>query len=204
MPAIQHNVPLTKVHGIYWTYLLSATSVLSSVLLPNFFCSIPPKQGRRRGKIGSKSFVSFQDSWPQLSLSPLPVPHSPTHIPSSCWISHLYPLRYTLDALVSILPSFPGSSDGKESACQCRRPRIHPWGRTWQPTPVLVPRESHGQGNLVGYSPWGHKQSDMTEQLTFPYFCPTPRDVHFLKWGKLLSLGENWKILYLLGWKRTN
>ena len=37
--------------------------------------------------------------------------------------------------------------------------------RKWQPTPVLLPGESHGQRSLVGYSPWGHKESDTTEQL---------------------------------------
>ena len=30
-----------------------------------------------------------------------------------------------------------------------------PWGRKWQPTPVFLPGESHGQGSLAGYSPWG-------------------------------------------------
>ena len=34
------------------------------------------------------------------------------------------------------------------------------------PTPVLLPGEFHGQRSLVGYSPWGHKESDMTERLT--------------------------------------
>ena len=37
---------------------------------------------------------------------------------------------------------------------------------SWQPTPVFSPGESHGQRSLVGYSPWGHKESDMTEQLS--------------------------------------
>ena len=37
-----------------------------------------------------------------------------------------------------------------------------PWRREWQPTPVFLPRKSHGQRSLVGYSPWGHKESDMT------------------------------------------
>ena len=50
---------------------------------------------------------------------------------------------------------------------QCRRPRFgwgrSPWRREWQPTAVFLPGESHGQGNLVGYSPWGHKESDTTE-----------------------------------------
>ena len=38
-----------------------------------------------------------------------------------------------------------------------------PWRRKWLPTPVFLPGESHEQRNPVGYSPWGHKESDMTE-----------------------------------------
>ena len=37
------------------------------------------------------------------------------------------------------------------------------WRRKWQPTPVLLPGESHGQRGLVGCSPWGHTESDTTE-----------------------------------------
>ena len=33
-----------------------------------------------------------------------------------------------------------------------------PWRRTWQPTLVFLPGESHRQRSLVGYSPWGHKR----------------------------------------------
>ena len=40
------------------------------------------------------------------------------------------------------------------------------WRREWQPTPVSLPGESHGQRSLVGYSPWGHKELDTTERLT--------------------------------------
>ena len=40
-----------------------------------------------------------------------------------------------------------------------------PWRRKWQPTPVLLPRKSHGQRSLVGYSLWGRKELDMTERL---------------------------------------
>ena len=39
------------------------------------------------------------------------------------------------------------------------------WRRKWQPIPVFLPGEFHGQKSLVGYSPWGHKESDMTEAL---------------------------------------
>ena len=41
-----------------------------------------------------------------------------------------------------------------------------PWRRKQQPTPVFSPGKSCGQRSLVGYSPWGHKESYMTEQLT--------------------------------------
>ena len=41
----------------------------------------------------------------------------------------------------------------------------------WQPTPVFLPGKSHGWKNLVGYSPWGRKESDTTEQhLLYFYF----------------------------------
>jgi len=33
-----------------------------------------------------------------------------------------------------------------------------PWRRKWQPTPVFLPGESHGQRSLEGYSPWGGKK----------------------------------------------
>ena len=41
------------------------------------------------------------------------------------------------------------------------------WRRKWQSTPVLLPGKSHGQRSLIGYSPWGRKESDTTEQLYF-------------------------------------
>ena len=45
---------------------------------------------------------------------------------------------------------------------------IH-WRREWQPTPVFLPGEFHGQRSLAGYSPWCHKESDMTERLTISF-----------------------------------
>ena len=77
-----------------------------------------------------------------------------------------------LNQTVDMQRGFPGGASGKQSACQCRRckrHRFHPWirkiawRRKWQPTPVFLPRESHGQRSLVGYSPWDHKESDTTE-----------------------------------------
>ena len=64
----------------------------------------------------------------------------------------------------TIIPiGLPRWLSGKEFACQCRRNRFDPWvrkipwRRKWQSTPVFLPRQSHGQRNLVGYSPWGHR-----------------------------------------------
>ena len=45
--------------------------------------------------------------------------------------------------------------------------RTIPWRRKWQPTPLFLPGKSLGWRRLVGYSPWGHKESDMTEPLHF-------------------------------------
>ena len=54
----------------------------------------------------------------------------------------------------------------------CRRPRFLPWvgkilwRREWLSTPVILPRESHGQRSLKSYSLWGGKESNMTKGLT--------------------------------------
>ena len=67
------------------------------------------------------------------------------------------------------LKGLPRWFSGKESACQCRRRRFDPWvrkipwRRKWQSTPVFLPGESRGQRSLAGYSPWGDKESDITE-----------------------------------------
>ena len=50
------------------------------------------------------------------------------------------------------LCSIPGSED--------------PLEKEWQLTPVFLPGIFHGQRSLVGYSSWGHKQSNMTDRLT--------------------------------------
>ena len=74
--------------------------------------------------------------------------------------------------LQSSLKEMAGGSVG--SVClQCGRPGFNPWvgkipwRRKWQPTPVLLPGKSHGLRSLAGYSPWGRKESDTTERLSF-------------------------------------
>ena len=52
---------------------------------------------------------------------------------------------------------------GKESTCQCRRFKFDPWVRKipWKrkcpPIPAFLSGKFHGQRNLAGYSPWGHR-----------------------------------------------
>ena len=63
--------------------------------------------------------------------------------------------------------AFPGGSDGKESACCAGDLGLIPGsGRPPEERngyPLFLPGKSHGQRNLAGYSPWGHKDSDMIE-----------------------------------------
>ena len=81
------------------------------------------------------------------------------------------------------------------------------WRRQWQPTPVLLPGKSHGRRSLVGYSPWGHEQSDTTELLHFhfslscigegngnplQYSClENPRDSWAL-WAAVFGVAQSW------------
>ena len=76
-------------------------------------------------------------------------------------------VRWEIDVL-----GFPGGALGKELTCQRRRckwlgfdpwVRKIPWRRKWQLTPVFLPGDSHGERSLAGYSPLGHKESDMTK-----------------------------------------
>ena len=72
-----------------------------------------------------------------------------------------------------IYKGFPGGTVAKKkSTCQCRRyqrlgfvpwVRKIPWRRRWQPSPVFLPGEFHGQKILAGYSPWGRKELNIAE-----------------------------------------
>ena len=70
------------------------------------------------------------------------------------------------------LGRLPWWLSGKKIHLQCRshrRPGFDPWARKipwrrkWQPTPVFLPGDFCGQRSLVGYSPWGRKESATTE-----------------------------------------
>ena len=75
-------------------------------------------------------------------------------------LMHCCPLLVTSRYYLEIL-GLPGGSEGKEICLQCRKPGFDPWVRKipwrkgWQPAPVFLPGEFHGQMSLVGYSLWG-------------------------------------------------
>ena len=86
-----------------------------------------------------------------------------------CWRS--YVLALTGTALFSFLGAMI-INRGKELTCQCRSNKRHrfdrrvrkiTWRKAWQPTPVFLAGEWHGERSLTGYHPWGHRESDMTE-----------------------------------------
>ena len=67
---------------------------------------------------------------------------------------------------------FPGGSDGKKSACNVGDPGLIPGlgrslrGGNGNPLQHSCLQNPHGQRSLVGYRPWGHKESDTTERLS--------------------------------------
>ena len=110
-----------------------------------------------------------------LQLLPLPPLHrSIQAIPPGFYAVYLFINFFSSrnTAIVSWMNQwmgFPGGSDGKASACNAGDLGSIPgWGRfpgEGQPTPVLLPGKSQGWKSLVGYSPCGYKESDMTERL---------------------------------------
>ena len=74
-----------------------------------------------------------------------------------------------------------------------------PWRREWQPIPVCLPGEFHGQRTLVCYSPWSHKESDTTEQerercvYTHPHTYMYPTGSTFLE----IDTYQSW-LIYIL------
>ena len=104
------------------------------------------------------------------------------------WTNHfkflsMFPLFLFLKIYLFIYMGLLGVNISKESACQCKRCKSRgfspwvgkiPWSRKWQPTPVFLPRESHTQRSLAGYSPLNHKELDTTEYThTHIYFLAT-------------------------------
>ena len=72
----------------------------------------------------------------------------------------------------SFSDGFPGGTSGKEHSFSAsfswfafKSSLVNLQRRRWHPTPVLLPGKSYGRKSLVGCSPWGREESDMTERL---------------------------------------
>ena len=64
----------------------------------------------------------------------------------------------------TVVENLPGNAEDARDACGFDSwvGKI-PWRRKWQPTPVFLPEESHGQRSLAGYSPWGCKETRLSD-----------------------------------------
>ena len=89
-----------------------------------------------------------------------------------CWEAGLEVEQDVFIRFIQVVELPRWCSDKKKSTCQCRRCKRHrfdPWvgkiprSRKWQPPPLGLLGKFHGQRSLAGYSPWGHKESYMTE-----------------------------------------
>ena len=94
--------------------------------------------------------------------------------------------------IITTTTGFPGGSDGQESACKVKNPWVRkiPWRKKWQPTPVFLPGEFHGQRSLVGYSPWSHKESDTTLITTVTIIHMQEREAKEIEGDKLKSTSQ--------------
>ena len=95
--------------------------------------------------------------------------HFPHYRAYSLLLSHLGNPRQSMHIGNWFRIGFPDGASAKEHTCQCRRCQIFgldpwvgeiSWRWSWQPTPIFLPGESHGQKSLACYSPWGHTESD--------------------------------------------
>ena len=130
------------------------SSKKSKFTLPSSSCSSNPQ------RIGGYPTCTGED---ELHL----VPHSNAMLCGKHLHRHTQKLCFT-----SYMGRLPRWLNDKESTWQCRRCRRLGfnawvtkilWRRKSQSTPIFLPGKSHGQRILVGYNPWGQKESDMTE-----------------------------------------
>ena len=101
-----------------------------------------------------KSFLCFCQCWELISH----------YLFKDCFCSILSLPYFQSSDMCQTLVELPGGTLGKEPTCQCKSHKTHgfnPWvkkipgRRRYQPIPVFLPREFHGQKSLEGYSPWG-------------------------------------------------
>ena len=89
------------------------------------------------------------------------------------WFNHIFTLLFETLSWEKVIanyihdPSF--TSNAYMYNTYLHAAYTYVWRKRWQPTPVLLPGKSHGQRSLVGCSPWGLEELDMTERLHFHF-----------------------------------
>ena len=115
-----------------------------------------------------------QEYWSGL---PFPPPGDPPNQGSNPGLSHcgqtLYHLSHQGSSLMA--QTVKHLSTMQEAWVQSLGGKII-WRRKWQSIPVLLPGKSHGCKRVVGYSPWGRKESDTTERL---HYSLSPRNTDY-------------------------
>ena len=151
--------------------LLPLPLLRPSLLLPPFLPHISPLS---TGTVLSETFLLCFKHIQPLYGNVLTSPDSDT-----CFFPPVLPVEPFLRPLhlwADRGSCFPDLG-GEKSCLQCGRTGFDPWvgkihwRRKWQFTPVFLPGKSHGQRSLDGCSPWGHKESDTTEQLTLSFMA---------------------------------
>ena len=79
----------------------------------------------------------------------------------------------------------------QQFSCRNSREIFTDTQREWQPTPVSLPGEFHGQKSLAGYSPWGRKESDTTECLMHTHAKQTSRTQSFKILGPKMTCANH-------------
>ena len=162
----------TIVHGYYFT------------LTFNYRFLIMRASPREWGLQGTSIFalISYRSPlWLAVSPSPdviLKLIYNCVRLPTTISYHYRGKVNHGLQRLLIMLRNcsgFPDDTGGKEPACECRRHRGFrfdpwagktPWSWRWQPTAVFLPEKFQGQRRRVGYSSWGHKESDTTEHAS--------------------------------------
>ena len=154
--ALSWRDPRLSYHHLWdWVTSLEARSVLPRVspLVPSLSCLL------FQVTVVQIIFVLFLTS---LEAARLSVPQR-----EGRWLGFSQPQGASCRAFLGLffaVKDFPGGTSGKEPPCQSRRHKRQvfgvwvgkiPWRRKWQPTPVFLPGESHGERSLQGSSAWG-------------------------------------------------
>ena len=98
---------------------------------------------------------------------------------------------YTYEAMSQVVPGVKNLPANAEMQWVWNSP----WRSKWQPTPVFLPGEFHGQKSMAGYSPQGHKELDMTKHILEKAMAPHSSTLAWkIPWteapGRLQSMGS--------------